>query len=315
MPVISIIVPVYKTEEYLKRCVDSILAQTFTDFECILIDDGSPDNCGSICDEYAKKDSRIIVIHQENAGVSAARNAGLDKAQGEWIGFVDSDDWCDADMFRVLHENAIKYYAEVSICGIIFSGKKNNSKTDLQIFDSKNILVKMFTCKAVGGYSFNKLIRSDIFSENNLRYDTTIPYMEDVFLFYELFKHVEKIVYNPKQYYNYFYNSTSVTNQFGLTEKARTAFAVLDRIILMENNIKIKKSVIFAKITFAYDLCKHYVIQNDCTNKNFLFLKKIISNNGKYLLFDFSIPLKKKILCFLIFFPCLYRKIYYYSPI
>jgi len=81
MPKISIIVPVYKTEKYLRRCIDSILAQSFTDFECILVDDGSPDNCAAICDEYAEKDNRIIVIHQENAGVSAARNAGLDIAQ------------------------------------------------------------------------------------------------------------------------------------------------------------------------------------------------------------------------------------------
>ncbi|MDR2409141.1 MAG: glycosyltransferase, partial [Bacteroidales bacterium] len=95
MTVLSIIVPVYKVEPYLRRCIDSILAQTFTDFECILIDDGSPDGCPAICDEYAEKDKRIMVIHQENEGVSAARNAGLDIAKGEWIGFVDSDDWCD----------------------------------------------------------------------------------------------------------------------------------------------------------------------------------------------------------------------------
>jgi glycosyltransferase involved in cell wall biosynthesis len=99
MPVISIIVPVYKVEPYLRRCIDSILAQGFTDFECILIDDGSPDNCPTICDEYMEKDKRIVVIHQENKGVSAARNAGLNRAQGKWIGFVDSDDWCDKGMF------------------------------------------------------------------------------------------------------------------------------------------------------------------------------------------------------------------------
>ena len=97
MPLISVIVPVYKVEEYLSRCVDSILSQTFEDFELILIDDGSPDNCGKICDEYTKKDNRVHVIHQENGGLSSARNAGIDWAfensDSEWLTFIDSDDW------------------------------------------------------------------------------------------------------------------------------------------------------------------------------------------------------------------------------
>ena len=90
-PKISVIVPVYKVEEYLHRCVDSILSQSFTDFELILVDDGSPDNCGKICDEYAQKDSRVKVFHKPNGGVSSARNYGLDNAKGEWIAFVDSE--------------------------------------------------------------------------------------------------------------------------------------------------------------------------------------------------------------------------------
>ena len=93
MPIMSVIVPVYNTEQYLHRCIDSILTQTYTDFELLLIDDGSKDKSGDICDEYALKDSRIRVFHKENGGVSSARNLGLDNAAGEWITFVDSDDW------------------------------------------------------------------------------------------------------------------------------------------------------------------------------------------------------------------------------
>jgi glycosyltransferase involved in cell wall biosynthesis len=102
MPVVSIIVPVYKVEKYLHRCLDSILAQTFIDFECVLVDDGSPDNCPAICDEYAKKDSRIIVIHKENAGVAAARDSGLNKSAGKFIMHVDSDDWLDPNALKLL---------------------------------------------------------------------------------------------------------------------------------------------------------------------------------------------------------------------
>ena len=96
---LSVIIPVYKVEQYLCRCIDSVLAQTYTDLEIILVDDGSPDGSGAICDEYAAKDSRIKVIHQKNAGVSAARNAGMDLASGEYLAFIDSDDFIEPEMF------------------------------------------------------------------------------------------------------------------------------------------------------------------------------------------------------------------------
>jgi glycosyltransferase involved in cell wall biosynthesis len=113
---ISVIVPVYKVEKYLPQCVDSILAQTYRNLEIILVDDGSPDSCPKICDEYAKKDGRVRVIHQKNAGVSAARNAGLDCAQGEYIGFVDWDDWIDAAMFQRLLALLKTYHTSIAIC-------------------------------------------------------------------------------------------------------------------------------------------------------------------------------------------------------
>ena len=103
MPKVSIIVPVYKAEQYLHRCVDSILSQSFTDCELILVDDGSPDKSGEICDEYASRDSRIQVIHKQNGGVSSARNAGLDVAHGEYVWFVDSDDWIENDSLKEIY--------------------------------------------------------------------------------------------------------------------------------------------------------------------------------------------------------------------
>ena len=101
-PLISVIVPVYKVELYLRQCVDSLLAQTYSNLEIILVDDGSPDGCPAICDEYARKDSRVRVIHKPNGGLSDARNVGLDAARGEYIGFIDSDDWVMPDMYEYL---------------------------------------------------------------------------------------------------------------------------------------------------------------------------------------------------------------------
>ena len=115
---ISIVIPIYKVEPYLHKCIDSILAQTYTNLEIILVDDGSPDRCPEICDEYAKKDSRINVIHKENGGLSDARNAGLDICSGEYIAFVDSDDWIEPYMYEKLLDNMIRFSAEMSIGGV-----------------------------------------------------------------------------------------------------------------------------------------------------------------------------------------------------
>lgn len=120
MPLISVIVPVYNVEPYLARCIDSILSQTFTDFELILVDDGSPDNCGKICDEYAQKDKRIHVIHKENGGLSSARNAGIDwvfaSSDSQWITFIDSDDWIHPQYLELLLLATTDNNTDISIC-------------------------------------------------------------------------------------------------------------------------------------------------------------------------------------------------------
>ena len=120
MPAISVIVPVYKVEKYIHRCVDSILGQTFTDFELILVDDGSPDSCGAICDEYAVKDDRVIVIHQKNGGLSAARNAGIDwifaNSDSDWMAFVDSDDWVHPQYLELLHRACLENGTALAVC-------------------------------------------------------------------------------------------------------------------------------------------------------------------------------------------------------
>ena len=111
---ISVVVPVYKVEIYLDKCIQSVLNQTFRDFELILVDDGSPDRCGEICDQWAEKDHRIRVIHKSNGGLSDARNAGISQAKGEWLSFVDSDDWIAEDMLETLYRLAIDHDAEIS---------------------------------------------------------------------------------------------------------------------------------------------------------------------------------------------------------
>lgn len=170
-PKISIIVPVYKVEQYINKCVDSILNQTFKDFEVILIDDGSPDNCGKICDEYANKDERIKVIHKKNGGLSSARNAGLDIAKGEYIGFVDSDDYIEPDMYEILYNlsennecdivscSSIIHYMDETVVngghGIFIHNKEEAMKTMLEgkLYDEV-VWVKLFKKSVIGNIRF-----------------------------------------------------------------------------------------------------------------------------------------------------------------
>ena len=129
MPKVSFIVPIYNVEKYLRRCIHSILAQTYSDFELILVDDGSSDRCGEICDEYAEKDSRVRVIHQKNSKISAARNAGMEIAAGEWFAFIDSDDWIHEDYLKILMEG-VQEDTDIVICECIQT--ENDSEPDLK---------------------------------------------------------------------------------------------------------------------------------------------------------------------------------------
>lgn len=153
MPKISVIVPVYKVEQYIHECVDSILAQTFSDFELILVDDGSPDNCGAICDEYAAKDCRVRVIHQENQGVSAARNAALDAAKGEFVAFIDSDDVIDPHYLEILF-NAMGDDIDIVNCmskwfedGNEVICANTEEPYNIEVFDAKEALIGLYNRK------------------------------------------------------------------------------------------------------------------------------------------------------------------------
>lgn len=176
-PQISVIVPVYNVEKYLPRCIDSILSQTFKDFELLLIDDGSPDNCGKICDEYATKDSRVKVFHKSNGGVSSARNLGLDKACGEWITFIDSDDYVEVDYLQELidaqQQNQVDYVVTLSECdNIQESNQITVSRGDFSLLFSKFKIDR-------NGYPWGKLYSTAIIKKVGLRFDTKVHLGED----------------------------------------------------------------------------------------------------------------------------------------
>lgn len=181
---ISVIVPVYKAEKYLHRCVDSILAQTYTDFELLLIDDGSPDNSGAICDEYAAKDSRVRVFHKKNGGVSSARNLGLDNARGEWISFVDSDDWLDVSCFGKLTQ---KMDADLIRCSIVSTDDTSWMADDCK-YGIKEFVEK-FEENPLTRTPCGALYKNSIIRENDIRFDPLVRFGEDmIFNFQYLLK-------------------------------------------------------------------------------------------------------------------------------
>ena len=202
-PKISIIVPVYKVEPYLRKCIDSILNQTFKDFELILVDDGSPDNCGKICDEYAQKDSRIIVIHKKNGGQATARNAALDIAKGDFIGFVDSDDYIEPDMYEFLYKMCIDNNCEIANCSstIYFKDRVQvNGGHELQIHDRKEAMRIATEGILYDECLWTKLIKKDLF--NGLRIPVGIAY-EDTAFTYKLIDRANKVCCKGEAKYNY----------------------------------------------------------------------------------------------------------------
>ena len=173
MPLFSIIVPVYKTEKYLDKCILSILKQSYKDFELILVDDGSPDNCPIICDEYKKKDKRIKVLHKENGGVSSARNAGLTVAEGEYIWFIDSDDYIETFSLQQLYEAQKEQKADLYVFN-------NGSIHEMSIGNIDEFLEKYYFTYILGFGPWNKLYKRNVISSNNLKFDTQETIGEDL---------------------------------------------------------------------------------------------------------------------------------------
>lgn len=239
MAALSIIVPVYRVEKYLHKCIDSILDQTFKDFELILIDDGSPDECGKICDEYAHRDPRVRVIHQENKGLSAARNAGIDIAKGQFIAFVDSDDWVEANIYEVLIENIVKSNTDIAVCGIRNFFESNPYKEDKRSEQIRNMVLlkdqcfEMVFCKddCISVAAWNKVYKKEIFDD--LRYPKGQIY-EDNFLILDVLSKCDHAFVTTAKLYNYRRHAESITG-------GRYREEEMDRIIASQKNYNIFK--------------------------------------------------------------------------
>lgn len=226
---ISIIVPIYKVEKYIRQCVDSIINQTYEDIEIVLVDDGSPDNCPQICDDYAKKDSRVKVIHKENDGIMSARKAGVKVATGEYIGFVDGDDWIEPDMYAHFASSIEMYHPDMVLSEFYFSYPEKEGlssqklskafflKEDMKREIYPTMLFKdKFYSFGINPCCWSKVFKKEILEDNLNKVTTKIKIGEDAAFVYPCLLEAENVAYVDKFLYHYRINRGSITKAYNI---------------------------------------------------------------------------------------------------
>lgn len=316
MSFLSIIVPVYKVEAYLNRCIDSILNQRYRNFELILVNDGSPDKSGNICDEYQLKDKRVRVIHKTNGGLSSARNEGLKVAIGEYVGFVDSDDWITSDMYSFLIENALKYDADIVASSYkLTKGDSSIKKEKCSIFClSGQAKMKYYLEHGmkyrVADYSVcNKVYRTKLFEK--IKFPEGQLY-EDVVTNYKLIKIANKYVKSNKITYFYFQDCNSITRN-GFKQQDYDVLLVGKQLVELateENNYELLELAKMKEARAYFSMLSKisvYGFSADIKNKEEIIRELRFNLIGNYLLLIKSpMPLNRKIIMTLL---CVNEKI------
>ena len=296
---LSVVIPIYNVEKYLKRCIDSVISQTYKNIEIILVDDGSPDKCGEICDLYALKDKRIKVIHKENGGLSDARNIGTKAANGKYIAFIDSDDYISSDYFEYLYSLLIKTGADISVCRMIKTEEDvanfgvDNSKLQEQVLSGIEACRRLFfddlyiTLVTACGKLYNsEIVKKYPFPKGRKHEDeaTTCKF------YYES----QKVVIGNKRLYAYYQNPTSITHSQGDKLNEDIIWALEHRAMFFEEC----KEPILAK--YSWNIYFHYCIKDSLENNG--RCDKYLENfdNGKTLskrvLFEYKLYSTSKVL-------------------
>jgi glycosyltransferase involved in cell wall biosynthesis len=276
VPEISIIVPVYGVEKYLDKCVKSILNQTFKDFELILVDDGSPDNCGAMCDAYAEIDDRIVVVHKENGGLSAARNAGIEIARGRYLGFVDSDDYIETDMYELLYTNLKKEAADLSIVGLfdLYAGKEPEiKKHEYIVTDMLGAAKIILEGKLVSVNAYNKLYKKEIFE--HVRYPEG-RITEDAAVILKVLEQTTKVVIDTNQKYYYYHRENSISSNHFSKKDLDTIKAWEDNEKHVLENYPELKDLVHTRVCWAYFIVLDKMMNSQIEKEDLVTQKEII---------------------------------------
>lgn len=291
MAKVSVIVPVYNVEKYLKRCLDSLINQTLSDIDIICINDGSKDSSLQILEQYAQKDSRIVIYNQENSGLSVARNTGLEHASGEYIGFVDSDDWVDLDFYEKLYNSAKNNNADIAVADFIREHQNKKPKR-LKLKEEKIYTTpedKFMICKVHReGCVWNKIYRTEFIHSINLKFVPKMYYEDRDFTIRSLY-FSKKLVTTPNTYYRYFVNPKSIVNKRRNYIQDEHYILVRQQVLqfIKEHNIKVPDGLYKAEI-YRYKLFgKTLFTIKESINSKYIFLfgkiqifKMRLKNNG-----------------------------------
>lgn len=299
---ISIIIPAYNIGQYIRQCIESVLNQTYSNIEIIIVDDGSKDNTKEIIDEYALKDKRIIAIHKENGGVSSARLRGIQEANGEWIGFVDGDDYIEPNMFETLYKNAIKHNADISHCGyqMVFPNRIDRYYGTGKIIEQDHLagLKDLLEGTMIEPGLVNKLYKKDLLKDIHNKLDLSIKINEDLLMNYYLFKESNNSIYEDKCLYHYQVRANSAALSKLNVNKLLDPIKVTKK--LLEETKEIEELNRIVRSRYVYQLI-YLAIQDIKENRDLVYIprkeaRKELSCNLFSILKDNAISKKNKIM-------------------
>lgn len=294
---ISVIVPVYKVEQYLVKCVNSIRAQTYPNIEIILVDDGSPDKCGEICDSLARQDQRIKVLHKENGGLSSARNAGIDVAKGEYIGFVDSDDSIEPYMYKKLLDLVANEKTRLAVCAVNYvyeDGKKLNKPALGKncTFDFYHAIIEMNTHRLFDMGAWSKLYHRSLF--DGLRFPVG-KLSEDYYIMFKIFDRAQYVSYLDMPCYNYLQRSNSITRNTKINHDHE--YAAREQMLYLDDKYPELKIVSHTSYASAALTVYDFYIKNkvSCPKEKLQHFCDVIDQNKKHIKRADYLPKSKKL--------------------
>ena len=277
---ISIIVPIYNAEKFLKRCVESIINQSYKNIEIILVNDGSKDKSRELCDEFARKDCRIKVVHKKNEGVSSARNEGINQSKGKYISFVDADDWIERDFLFEMYNKLKQYNVNYVTCGYnrVYENHTDIINNDLteELISANDYIIKILNVQNGYGFVHMKLISKDAIED--IRFDTNISVGEDAFFNIKLCKKIDKFLIYNKPLYNYYFNPNSAVRNYdkNYCNKYLNSMNVMNDYIT--NNYSENKVIKNLYNYIAYHIlliCVNYCYHPQNSNRSITSLKKV----------------------------------------
>lgn len=313
MPEISVIVPVYNVEKYIEKCVCSILEQTFTDFELILIDDGSTDSSGQYCDKIQEQDERIKVIHKKNGGLSSARNAGIDVATGKYLTFIDSDDYIAENMLNELYQDINRENAELAMVGLYHVYADSAPSTiseEYHVLSQEETTRLILIGKLISVNAVAKLYKKELFNE--VRYPVGKAY-EDAFTIMKVITQCSKIVVNTKQYYYYFHRQGSITTNTFSVKDLECIEAWEENYEIISKQMPLLKDLAFRRVCWAnfYVLDKIVVADKEKETPEMIGIVKFLKRNRSFIFKNDYFAKSRKLA---LFFLCIHLSFYKVFP-